>query len=265
MQHDLAETRRILETQGIDVVRLIYSRPAGHAAVQGPARLAARALGRPRPRVLRGHLGDDHPRRRPRPPRAASMTRCPDMVSKLDTDTIRPIPWLPGVAYAIADIDNPDGSRSEIAPRAVLRSVLDEYEALGLTPICGPGAGVLLRRSEVDGTLRAAAQQDRPRLHDRSPGRPRRPLPAPPALPRPAQHRRLRRQPRVLPVAVRDQPVAQRGHGRRRPHVPVQDGDQGRPRLAAGSSGPSSASRGTTRAAAASTCTSPSTTRAAST
>jgi hypothetical protein len=62
----------------------------------------------------------------------------PDMVSRLDADTIRPIPWHPGVAYAIGDIDNPDGSRSTVAPRGVLRSVLDRYDALGLTPICGP-------------------------------------------------------------------------------------------------------------------------------
>lgn len=137
MQHDLAETRRILETQGIDVVRLVFADLLGitrskdllvsqleRAAAHGPAFCQGTWVTTTRGGVLDGE---------------GSMTDgLPDMVAKLDTDTIRPIPWLPGVAYAIADIDNPDGSRSEVAPRAVLRSVLDQYEALGLTPVCGP-------------------------------------------------------------------------------------------------------------------------------
>ena len=137
MKHDLAETRRILETQGIDVLRLIYSDLLGlprskdllvsqleRSAAHGPAFCEATWVTTARGGVLTEGSGIDD--------------SLPDMVSKLDTDTIRPIPWVPGVAYAIADIDNPDGTRSEIAPRAVLRSVLDEYDALGLTPICGP-------------------------------------------------------------------------------------------------------------------------------
>ena len=138
MQHDLAETRRILETQDIDVVRLIFADLLGitrskdllvsqleRAAAHGPAFCQGTWVTTTGGGVLdsgSGSFGDG----------------LPDMVSRLDTDTLRPIPWLPGVAYAIADIDNPDGSRSEVAPRAVLRSVLDQYAALGLTPVCGP-------------------------------------------------------------------------------------------------------------------------------
>jgi glutamine synthetase len=137
MQHDLAETRRILEGQDIDVVRLVFPDLIGitrskdvlvsqleRAAAHGPAFCQGTWVTTTRGGVLDG---------------AGSMSDgLPDMVSKLDTDTIRPIPWVPGVAYAIADIDNPDGSRSTVAPRAVLRAVLDEYDALGLTPIIGP-------------------------------------------------------------------------------------------------------------------------------
>ena len=61
-----------------------------------------------------------------------------DMVSRLDATTIRPIPWVPGVAYAIADIDEPDGSPSMISPRTLLRRVIAEYRLLGLIPIVGP-------------------------------------------------------------------------------------------------------------------------------
>ena len=138
MQHDLAETRRVLETQDIDVVRLIFTDILGmtrskdllvsqleRSAAHGPAFCTGTWVTTTRGGVLdagEGSFGDG----------------LPDMVAKLDTDTIRPIPWIPGVAYAIADIDNPDGSRSEIAPRAILRTVLDEYASLGLVPICGP-------------------------------------------------------------------------------------------------------------------------------
>lgn len=150
MQHDLAETRRILETQGIDVIRLVFPDLIGltrskdvlvsqleRAAAHGPAFCQGTWVTTTRGGVLDG---------------AGSMSDgLPDMVSRLDTDTIRPIPWLPGVAFAIADIDNPDGSRSTVAPRAVLRAVLDEYDALGLTPICGPELEVYFAQ-EVDGT-----------------------------------------------------------------------------------------------------------------
>lgn len=137
MQHDLAETRRLLDARGIDIVRLVFPDLLGmtrskditvsqmeRAAAHGPAFCQGTWVTTTRGNVLDG---------------AGSMSDgLPDMVSKLDTDTIRDIPWLPGVAFAIADIDNPDGSRSTVAPRAVLRSVLDQYDALGLTPVCGP-------------------------------------------------------------------------------------------------------------------------------
>jgi len=151
MQHDLAETRRILETQNIDVLRLIFTDLLGitrskdilvsqleRAAAHGPAFCQGTWVTTTRGGVLdagSGSFGDG----------------LPDMISRLDTDTIRPIPWLPGVAYAIADIDNPDGTRSEVAPRAVLRSVLDEYDKLGLTPVCGPELEFYFAQRTEDG------------------------------------------------------------------------------------------------------------------
>lgn len=149
MQHDLTDIRRSLENQGIDVIRLIYADLHGtprskdllvsqleRSAAHGPAFCEATWVTTFRGGVLTEEGGIDD--------------ALPDMVSKLDAGTLRPIPWVPGVAYAIADIDNPDGSRSEIAPRAVLRAVLDEYDALGLTPVCGPELEFYFAR-EVDG------------------------------------------------------------------------------------------------------------------
>ena len=62
----------------------------------------------------------------------------PDLVSKLIPETITPLPWEPGVAYAIVDALTPAGADNMIAPRTVLRKVVEAYRQRGLTPICGP-------------------------------------------------------------------------------------------------------------------------------
>jgi len=51
---------------------------------------------------------------------------------------IRDIPWEPGVAYVVADVYEPDGSRHPIAPRSILQNVIDGYAEIGLTPVTGP-------------------------------------------------------------------------------------------------------------------------------
>ena len=133
----LTQLRTQLQARGIDVLRLIFSDVIGltrskdllvsqleRAAGHGPAFCEGTWITTTRGDVLLGEGGTE--------------LALPDMISRLDPGTIRPIPWAPGVAYAIADIDNPDGTRSDISPRSVLRSVLEKYAALGLTPICGP-------------------------------------------------------------------------------------------------------------------------------
>ena len=91
MLHDLAETRRVLETQGIDVVRLIFTDLLGitrskdllvsqleRSAAHGPAFCQGTWVTTTRGGVLdagTGSFGDG----------------LPDMVASLDTDTIRPI------------------------------------------------------------------------------------------------------------------------------------------------------------------------------
>lgn len=146
----LAELRTHLQARGIDVLRLIFPDLLGitrskdllvsqleRAASHGPAFCVGTWITTTRGGVLLGEGGTE--------------LALPDMVSRLDPGTIRPIPWAPGVAYGIADIDNPDGTPSEYSPRSVLRGVLDRYAALGLTPICGPELEFYITR-QVDGT-----------------------------------------------------------------------------------------------------------------
>lgn len=61
-----------------------------------------------------------------------------DMVGQIDINTITPLPWEPGVAYAIVNALKPDGSINLASPRSVLQMVLKEYEDLGLNPVIGP-------------------------------------------------------------------------------------------------------------------------------
>lgn len=62
----------------------------------------------------------------------------PDLVTRIDASTLTMMPWEPGVALVIADAFNPDGSASELAPRSVLKRVIDMYASRGLTPVIGP-------------------------------------------------------------------------------------------------------------------------------
>ncbi|GAC1384204.1 MAG: type I glutamate--ammonia ligase [Marmoricola sp.] len=62
----------------------------------------------------------------------------PDIVAFPDLSTLRNVPWEPGVAHAIADLFNPDGSPSEESPRNVLRRVVGRFAELGMQPVVGP-------------------------------------------------------------------------------------------------------------------------------
>ncbi|KAA1380594.1 glutamine synthetase family protein [Aeromicrobium fastidiosum] len=62
----------------------------------------------------------------------------PDVKVVPDLSTLRPVPWEPGVAHCIADVFDPDGTPSAEGPRHVLRQLLAEFAALGLSPIIGP-------------------------------------------------------------------------------------------------------------------------------
>jgi glutamine synthetase len=62
----------------------------------------------------------------------------PDILAFPDVSTLLPVPWEPGVAHCIADLYDPDGSPSEVSPRHVLRSVVTQFEELGMEPAVGP-------------------------------------------------------------------------------------------------------------------------------
>src|SRR4051812_46822867 len=60
-----------------------------------------------------------------------------DMVLKPDLDTLRVIPWLPGTALVMADLNKMDGSPVPQSPRDILKQQIARLEARGLVPFVG--------------------------------------------------------------------------------------------------------------------------------
>ncbi|MCU1506371.1 MAG: glutamine synthetase [Microbacteriaceae bacterium] len=137
MSIDVAAVRSQLEGQGIDVLRLIFPDILGitrskdllvsqldRSAVNGPAFCQGVWVTTSRGGVLDGN--------------DIMSSGLPDLVTTIDPTTITPMPWEPGVAMVVADAADPDGSDSRLSPRSALRRVIEQYAALGLTPIVGP-------------------------------------------------------------------------------------------------------------------------------
>src|SRR5215218_2596769 len=63
----------------------------------------------------------------------------PDLVATPDLTTLNLLPWEPGVACCIADVDPvAPGSAAPADPRGAVRRAVEAYEELGLAPVIGP-------------------------------------------------------------------------------------------------------------------------------
>lgn len=133
----LAPAAESLKEQGIDVIRLGYSDLIGtdrgrDVLVNRMERTLASGLGFCRSVYVTTPMGDVVDIE------GGLRSGLPDIIAFPDLDTMRPVSWEPGVAHCIADLYNPDGSRSAESPRQVLRQVQERFCELGVTPICGP-------------------------------------------------------------------------------------------------------------------------------
>lgn len=150
MQHDLSELRKRLEDQGIDILRLVFSDVLGvtrskdlmvsqieRAAHNGPAFCQGTWVTTTHGDVLDGH--------------GSVSDGLPDLVTKIVPETLRPMPWEPGVAIVVGDAFEPNGDISPVAPRSVLRAVLAQFAELGLTPVVGPELEFYLIKRTDDG------------------------------------------------------------------------------------------------------------------
>ncbi|MGX6607274.1 glutamine synthetase family protein [Micromonosporaceae bacterium Da 78-11] len=60
-----------------------------------------------------------------------------DFVMKPDFSTLRPVPWQPGTAMVLADLETTDGQAVYASPRQILRRQLDRLAEHGLTAFAG--------------------------------------------------------------------------------------------------------------------------------
>ncbi|MEV6690694.1 glutamine synthetase family protein [Micromonospora sp. NPDC051196] len=74
-----------------------------------------------------------------------------DFVMKPDFDTLRRVPWQPGTAMLLADLEWPDGAGPVAAsPRQILRGQLDRLAAHGLTAYAGTELEFVLFRDSYE-------------------------------------------------------------------------------------------------------------------
>jgi len=62
----------------------------------------------------------------------------PDIAIRPDLNTLRPLPWEPGVAWCLGDAVEADGSRCPEDPRHLVRRTVERFASLGLSPAVGP-------------------------------------------------------------------------------------------------------------------------------
>ena len=74
-----------------------------------------------------------------------------DMYLRPDPNTVRVVPWASDpTVQIIHDCFTKDGKAHELAPRNVLRRVLERYDALGLKPIIAPELEFFLVQKNID-------------------------------------------------------------------------------------------------------------------
>ena len=133
----LAAAARRLADDGIDVLRLGYADLMGSdrgrdVLVSSLARAGQDGVAFCRAVFATSPMGDVVPID------GGLADGLPDVVAFPDLETVRPLPWEPKVAHAIADIHDPDGTPSAISPRRVLQTVVQRFTELGHRPLIAP-------------------------------------------------------------------------------------------------------------------------------
>lgn len=76
-----------------------------------------------------------------------------DIEAVADLQTLRRIPWLERTAIVLCDYRNGDGSEYEVAPRNVLRRVIERCEGLGLEPRFAPELEFIVLQETEDSLI----------------------------------------------------------------------------------------------------------------
>jgi glutamine synthetase len=74
----------------------------------------------------------------------------PDLIARPDMTTMTTLPWEPGVASCLADLEPADGGRPIPDPRGSVRRTVEDLRAIGLEPIVGPELEFFLVQRDPD-------------------------------------------------------------------------------------------------------------------
>jgi glutamine synthetase len=88
----------------------------------------------------------------------------PDLVARPDMTTMTTLPWEPGVASCLADLEPAAGGAPIPDPRGAVRRAVEDLRAIGLDPIVGPELEFFLVRPDQAATHGIRRHIDRPSM-----------------------------------------------------------------------------------------------------
>jgi glutamine synthetase len=88
----------------------------------------------------------------------------PDLIARPDMTTMTTLPWEPGVASCLADLEPAEGGAPIADPRGALRRVVEELRAIGLDPIVAPELEFFLLRRDPAAAHGVSRHIDRPSM-----------------------------------------------------------------------------------------------------
>jgi glutamine synthetase len=83
----------------------------------------------------------------------------PDLIARPDMTTMLSLPWEPGVASCLADLEPAAGGHPIADPRGAVRRAVAALGVLGLEPIVGPELEFFLVERDGDGRIRRRVDQ----------------------------------------------------------------------------------------------------------
>ena len=83
----------------------------------------------------------------------------PDLIARPDMATMLSLPWEPGVASCLADLEPAEGGHLIADPRGAVRRAVAALADLGLEPIVGPELEFFLVERDDDGRIRRRVDQ----------------------------------------------------------------------------------------------------------
>jgi glutamine synthetase len=88
----------------------------------------------------------------------------PDLIARPDMTTMTTLPWEPGVASCLADLEPAEGGAPIPDPRGAVRRAVEDLRATGLDPIVGPELEFFLVQHDPAATHGIRRHVDRPSM-----------------------------------------------------------------------------------------------------